>query len=75
MFVAHFVHFAMILLICWSEFCHGEEKQKAKDKLKGMFCVSARLLNNCFFLGPVIVYRSPRTDTKDPTIYNRAKGS
>ncbi|XP_020627283.1 uncharacterized protein LOC110064562 [Orbicella faveolata] len=34
MFVAHFVRFALILLICRSEFCHGEEEQQAKDKLQ-----------------------------------------
>ena len=49
MFVTHFVHFALLWFICWSEFCHGEKKQKAKVKLKGMFSVAAHLLNNYFF--------------------------
>lgn len=78
MFVAHFVRFALILLICRSEFCHGEEEQQAKDKLQGMFCGVAHLLNNyanflLFFSGPVLVYWSIITDTKDPSIYNTAK--
>lgn len=65
MFVTHFAYFALILFMCWTEICHGEGEEPAKNKLQGMF--SAPITTNffLFFLVPSLCTGSQEPIQKD----------